>query len=92
MKGERRMVRTLKMGWILLGAIVLVVCVMMVGAVLHVLDPGRWNPEEKSTLNVYEWLGFRIAPRDTILTKLAGHLPWKFLTTDVSYGRRSKRR
>ena len=47
-KGERRTVRTLKMRWILLGSIVLVICVMMVGAVLHVfLHSDRWNPEDK---------------------------------------------
>ncbi len=82
-KGERRTVRTLKMRWILLGAIVLVVCVMMVGAVLHVLDPDRWNPEEKSTLNVYELP----VPDEAVLPKLAEDAESVFIGQPIAIAR-----
>ncbi len=82
-KGERRTVRTLKMRWILLGAIVLVICVMMVGAVLHVLDPDRWNPEEKSTLNVYELP----APDEAVLPKLAEEAESVFVGQPIAVAR-----
>ena len=83
MKGERRMVRTLKMGWILLGSIVLVVCVMMVGAVLNVLNPDRWNPEEKSTLNVYELP----VPDEAALPKLAEEAESVFIGQPIAVAR-----